>query len=954
MHPDTSFPLSGLTLDTEAMDCWQLAARIGASRAGEKEPARNFTSLLLALLYADNAWSRWFLRYGTALPLPLTEIGAKLQFDPAQLKAMRVAESANGANTPVDEALTIDAPAEGWTTSVQNIFEGAAEVHLTTSGGSAALGVRHLIGAYFYRLPSDHQAQMKDWGFELSRDASALVRQVRRRVPGEEKAWIDLHQSTFSGPPALDASDPLPASRISSFAADTSDGEDQLDIEDDVYALSALICSRRITPPLSIGLFGDWGSGKSFFIRQLQKGAAWISAQARANGRLQRELPFFKHVVQIEFNAWNYSAGNLWAALVQHILENLRLSRDEDNSLVEARRAHLQQKMELERKVRDAAEQKRDEAKCKLQQAETSLATTRSAHEAKVQQLAKMRTDDVLRTVDLGDDTKTQINTLLTGLGLQQASGSAADFLSALDGSRALLKRGSALWGELPSDDKKSFLAGAGVVLLVPPLATVAVAALIYGIDPYISGVAAAASWLSATLGAAAHWLRRRNAEVNEQLGKIEALHARVRQRVDAAQQDFRTQAAALEQQISLARDEVAAAQTQQQEAAARLEKIEQVLAATTPASVLADFVRERSESDDYRKHLGLPAVIRRDFENISNMIAQENLALDKLERLPDEERDAAQRINRIVLYIDDLDRCSEELVVEVLKAVHLLLAFPLFVVVVAVDARWVSRSLSKRFPGLLSSAADTPGGEPVPASDHATTEDYLEKIFQIPFWLRPPSDAAARKMLRSLVPEGVAEVATALIRGKAPPGGAVSQATSAFKQRRHDTQAKTLDITLEELRCIDALAPLLEHSPRALKRFVNIYRLLKASLPPDEASGFLEEQGSGPFAAPYQRVLWLLALANGLKRFSDSLFTAVMAVPASPAARTSAQANLGELVAALKDTSLTASYELARVEAWLTASAKDAWQATDPLILQPWVQRVSRYSYQLFGCIWA
>ena len=156
--------------------------------------------------------------------------------------------------------------------------------------------------------------------------------------------------------------------------------------------------------------------------------------------------------------------------------------------------------------------------------------------------------------------------------------------------------------------------------------------------------------------------------------------------------------------------------------------------------------MRERSESDDYRKHLGLPAVIRRDFENISNMVAQENLALAKLEHLPDEERGAAQHINRIVLYIDDLDRCSDELVVDVLKAVHLLLAFPLFVVVVAVDARWVSRSLSKRFPGLLSSAADTPGGVLVAESDHATADDYLEKVFRISFWLRRPSSAAARQ----------------------------------------------------------------------------------------------------------------------------------------------------------------------------------------------------------------
>jgi hypothetical protein len=51
-------------------------------------------------------------------------------------------------------------------------------------------------------------------------------------------------------------------------------------------------------------------------------------------------------------------------------------------------------------------------------------------------------------------------------------------------------------------------------------------------------------------------------------------------------------------------------------------------------------------------------------------------------------------KIDRIVLYVDDLDRCAPRRVVEVLQAVHLLLAFPIFVVVVAVDHHWLLTSL--------------------------------------------------------------------------------------------------------------------------------------------------------------------------------------------------------------------------------------------------------------------
>jgi hypothetical protein len=104
------------------------------------------------------------------------------------------------------------------------------------------------------------------------------------------------------------------------------------------------------------------------------------------------------------------------------------------------------------------------------------------------------------------------------------------------------------------------------------------------------------------------------------------------------------------------------------------------------------DFVNKRVGSDDYRKHLGMAALIRSDFEQLSQLVAEYNERADaKDDDIPDNQ--GKRTINRIVLYIDDLDRCPPERVVKVLQAVHLLLAFPLFVVVVAVDARWLAQS---------------------------------------------------------------------------------------------------------------------------------------------------------------------------------------------------------------------------------------------------------------------
>jgi len=336
--PDSStgvFPVGGVQLDDEALECWELAAWIGVLSSDDH--LRSFTSVLIALLHAPNGWSRWLLRYALAVGIGLDRIYETRQFRPhllAEIKERRMRNEIPSGKPP-------------WTSSATNLANGA--VQLRGTSGNDPIGIRHLIGAYFYHLPTAHRDQMADWKFDRQRDGSAFLRQVRTRHPSDLDEWVALHTSVLGSPPDLEGADPLTPARVSGFAADSPEGDDQLDIEDDVYALSALICSRRVSPPLSVGLFGDWGSGKSFFIRQLQKGVSWISTQARDSGQMQKDLPFYKHVVQIEFNAWNYSGGNLWAALVQHILENLRLSDRESDDLVATRRAHLQGKMLLER-----------------------------------------------------------------------------------------------------------------------------------------------------------------------------------------------------------------------------------------------------------------------------------------------------------------------------------------------------------------------------------------------------------------------------------------------------------------------------------------------------------------------------------------------------------------------------------------------------------------------------
>ena len=102
---------------------------------------------------------------------------------------------------------------------------------------------------------------------------------------------------------------------IASQNNDNPKGEDSLDIASDVNALSKLIAYEKLDPPLSIGLFGEWGSGKSFFMNEIHKKVDSLSS---SNNKV-----FCQNIVHIEFNAWHYSDSNLWASLVSKIFNTL-------------------------------------------------------------------------------------------------------------------------------------------------------------------------------------------------------------------------------------------------------------------------------------------------------------------------------------------------------------------------------------------------------------------------------------------------------------------------------------------------------------------------------------------------------------------------------------------------------------------------------------------------------
>ena len=148
---------------------------------------------------------------------------------------------------------------------------------------------------------------------------------------------------------------------------------------------------------------------------------------------------------------------------------------------------------------------------------------------------------------------------------------------------------------------------------------------------------------------------------------------------------------------------------------------------------------------------------MRRDFTELVNLMSEWRST-----RTTSKNDKELRPIDRIVLYIDDLDRCDPEQVVNVLQAVHLLLAMPLFVVVVGVDPRWLLRALRTRYQGILGAGAVEETDESLGFAE-STPQSYLEKIFQVPFVLPDMNSAGFAQLIRSMAGQSHAVVTGAI-----------------------------------------------------------------------------------------------------------------------------------------------------------------------------------------------
>jgi hypothetical protein len=918
----------------------------------------------------------------------LTTISAqpgKFQEVMAQFREGKQAASGRQQKTSGRPEASMMKPGLAW--SLNRAHEIASE---TT--GDATICARHLLAGLIVDVPQPYTLGSQELLAKIGIDVPLLRQRMYEWVRGygdDDTRWRAVLIGTGTEP-----------RRKVEFVADTTTGLDLIGIEQDVLALATLIAARDSSPPLSVGLFGDWGSGKTFFMGQLRSAVAQFSKEAREASMMQRDLPFYKHIIQIDFNAWHYVEGNLWASMVEHILENLRVTDDQRLTITEKMQRHWIDQLGFTERAKEEADKKNTEAAARVSRAETAVQEAMNTHEEKKRELQTLSRKSAARDFKLSGAVQV-ITDSLEPLGIKPLSDAVADLQSSLRQAKTAVQGGNAVFSPLIyAKDKKGRWRSLLILLLAAPFAGAAIGWVLSRLGhAQMAQISAWASGAAALLTGGARWVRKQAEWASAQSKNVENAQsaydeALAKELASTADQITRT-----EQELALARQDYMLAQQRAEQARHAQEAALSDLAAATTARLLGQFIQDRAASTDYRKHLGVLAIVRQDFQKLSTLIEEDNWRLAppgpndqrfvgrqlrKITSLEEENADAATRINRIVLYIDDLDRCPPAKVVEVLQAVHLLLAFPLFVVVVGVDARWISRSLESRYRELLHFGQADVAVDITEMFGVARSEDYLEKIFQIPLWLRRMDASSAQRMVQGLlgnriqpageksesnlmthdaepavpslswtvvslnqaagveqragVPPPAAPAATVERRAGMPASPAPTS-TSRARGKPIVPNLQSLEIRDFEISAIDGLAPLLGRSPRALKRFVNLYRLIKAGLTPTEHNAFVRrtQEALGGFEA----VLFLLAIDTGLPRISRVVFDTLLEM------KETGDLGVNQLLERLEKHPVANTADWTTLRDWIESLNGPGKFDRGLAIIAEWVPSVARYSFQ-------
>ncbi|WDE95407.1 P-loop NTPase fold protein [Lentisphaera profundi] len=733
---------------------------------------------------------------------------------------------------------------------------------------------RHFLLALLTYLLSYYTKGSKEYStiYQLT---EKLVHDSSKLESDSEEAWNGLWER-------VNANVYSPPNNKNSFNRFLNDGlstDDALGVQPDAQGMARLIMDKGFKGSLAIGVFGPWGSGKSNFFNFMRQEINLISGEVSQS---DKEQLFCSEVCHITFNAWHYHDSNLWASILVQIYDNLARFY-----AIKAKGDKTEEKLK-----KLAVGEYVDISDEELAESSKFLDSELLSNKSKVVTLNKKINETTLKLEQLASDIEQKEKTLgaafnftsissiaQTTLKNNKTVAAACDELGIEKTLEDLEKAKSELIDsskylfspikKIPELIKKkqiNWFYHAILALVVFYIVTFALKHIVPDTSSIKNTFEPILSFFSTTVALISLWSKKLKDLTLKASEAITLIKSEVDQVRTKETIHFNEEKETLQSEIhELYAEKEKLVQNQE-----RLLLGKQNI---NPHRHLYQFIEDRLNSDKFRNELGFVSEVRHELERLEKLVSRSKKE-DSSEFIDGDKK--FKKLDRIILYIDDLDRCDKKIVMEVLQAVHLLLGFDLFIAVVGVDTRWVIDAWNQTYKTTesLSENKVSHDTEALQISPH----NYLEKIFQIPYCLPQLNENTLDILTKDIQvasritssnesdiesTQDSAEEAEPIDLDDSPISNMIEKIRHEILLDLEDT-IKAVEITEDELNYIRSIA-WTEITPRVFKRMLNVYRIIRASFTPTQLDQFV----MGEF-----KILWfLLCLQARYPKSYDTIF---------------------------------------------------------------------------------
>lgn len=484
--------------------------------------------------------------------------------------------------------------------------------------------------------------------------------------------------------------------RVGTAIHDNETGKDSIGVQQEATAIAQLLTVKDLVPPFTVGLFGGWGSGKTFMFNQIKDVIIKIQKSYRCEN--QSSYDYAGHIYVVKFDAWTYSKGNIWSSLMYTILTELNKQIQIETilkkkfgpgffgkSVVEELEALTSNEIEFLDKYNGSTIEKEtiskdlaeavniayDYNKEKLDE----LKLKRYSLKQKESLITNNKFISVLRSV-IEETTKDPPPR--PEAQNQEAQDRIHDTSVKKISSLTLVK---SIWVLINDGEWTNyFYIAIATTFVVPILMWFVLKSFTLLLSSIIlPGIATLCRWKTQADEFMAH--------VQPLLGEIEKY------------KNWDELKEGIEKEIKNCKKQLA----KEQEESRLIE-----------GTNLKDFLNMHKQTG-YGSNLDIVHQVQKDLNKLCEALFNEKQKSFFPRGKP-----------RIVLFIDDLDRCPADAVVDTLEALQLLVKSKAFVAVVAMDMQYVTLALEKKYQGILKQGS------------HPSGLDYLEKIIQLSFRVPP------------------------------------------------------------------------------------------------------------------------------------------------------------------------------------------------------------------------